>query len=64
MAKASIVKKYSIAASGILYMSENDIFIENPDTGEAVNLKDLLNDFADRSVKLSVNYDENYGDET
>lgn len=60
MAKAAITRKYALNATGILDITENDMYIENPDTGEAVILRELLSDFADRSVKLSVTYDEEY----
>lgn len=60
MAKASITKKYSLNASGILAIGEDGVGIENPDSGEIIDLKVLLADFADRTVKLSVNYDEDY----
>ena len=60
MAKASITKKYSLNASGILAITENGVSIENVDTGELIDLKILLSDFADKTVKLSVNYDEDY----
>lgn len=60
MAKASITKKYSLSASGILAISEDGVSIENPDSGELIDLKVLLADFADKSVKLSVNCDEDY----
>lgn len=60
MAKAAIVKKYSISASGILSITDDGVFIENTETGELIDLKVLLSDFADKSVKLSVNYDEDY----
>ena len=60
MAKASITKKHSLNASGILAITENGVSIENVDTGELIDLKILLSDFADRTVKLSVNYDEDY----
>lgn len=60
MAKASITKKYSLSASGILSIDKDTIGIENPDTGELIDLKVLLEEFADKSVKLSVNYDEDY----
>ena len=58
MAKAAITKKYSLNANGILDINEEGIGIENAETGEWIDLKVLLSDFADRSVKLSVNYDE------
>lgn len=60
MAKASITKKYSLNASGILAITEDGVSIENVDTGELIDLKILLSDFADKTVKLSVNYDEDY----
>ena len=60
MAKASITKKYSLSANGILHVADTNVSIENPDTGELINLAELLSDFADRTVKLSVNYDEDY----
>ena len=60
MAKASITKKYSLSANGVLSITDNNVAIENPDTGELIDLIDLLSDFADRTVKLSVNYDEDY----
>ena len=60
MAKAAIVKKYSLSASGILEINEDGVFIEHTETGELIDLKHLLVDFAEKSVKLSVNYDEDY----
>ena len=60
MAKASITKKYSLNASGILDINDDCVSIENPDTGELIELKTLLSDFANRAVKLSVTYDEDY----
>ena len=60
MAKASITKKYTLSANGILDINDDGIAIENPDTGELINLKTLLSDFANRSIKLSVAYDEDY----
>lgn len=60
MAKASITKKYALSATGILDIADDVISIENPDTGELIDLKVLLKDFANRAVKLSVTYDEDY----
>lgn len=61
MAKASITKKYALNANGILDINDNGIVsIENPDTGELIELKTLLKEFADRAIKLSVTYDEDY----
>lgn len=61
MAKAAITKKYALSASGILEIADDGVYIENTETGEAIDFKDLLSDFANRSVKLSINYDEDYG---
>lgn len=60
MAKASITKKYALSANGILDITDDGIAIENPDSGELIDLKNLLKDFANRAVKLSVTYDEDY----
>ena len=61
MAKASITKKYALSANGILDIADDGVVaIENPDTGELIELKTLLSDFANRAVKLSVTYDEDY----
>ncbi len=61
MAKASINKTYKITAKGILSIDDDIVSIENSDTGELVQLSDLFEDFADKSVSLSINYDEDYG---
>ena len=61
MAKASITRKDALSATGILSIDENGVVaIENADTGELIDLKVLLSDFADKSVKLSVTYDYDY----
>jgi hypothetical protein len=57
---ANITKKYALNGKGILAIEDDGVCIENTDTGEMINLKDLLKDFADRYIKLSVNYDEDY----
>lgn len=64
MAKASITKKYSLSANGILVVEDGVIGIENTETGELIDLQDLLSDFANKTVKLNVNYDEDYGTES
>ena len=61
MAKASITKKFSLSANGILAINDDSICLENPDTGELIDLRDLLSEFSDKSVKLSVAYDYDYG---
>ena len=61
MAKASITQKISLSANGTLDINDGVVSIENPDTGELINLSTLLSDFADKSVKLSVAYDYDYG---
>lgn len=63
MAKASISKKYTLSASGILSINDEYVGLENTETGEMIDFRDLLSDFADKSVKFSINYDEEYGTE-
>lgn len=63
MAKASITKKMALNGHGILDINDNGIFLENLDTGELIDFKTLLSEFADKPVKLSVTYDYDYGDE-
>jgi hypothetical protein len=60
MAKAAIVKNYKLSASGVLVIEDNTIGVENVDTGEFIEMKDLLSDFKDRTIKLSISYDEDY----
>lgn len=60
MAKASITKKYALSGHGILEINNDGVFLENLDTGELISLKDLLADFKDKDVKLSVTYDYDY----
>ena len=57
---ANIVKKYNMNAKGILSIDGDIIALENTDTGEMIQLSVLLEDFKDRLVKLSINYDEDY----
>ena len=58
---ASFTKKYTLSAKGILSIEGNIVGIENVDTGELFELKDMLSDFADKSIKLIVAYDEEFG---
>lgn len=58
---ANITKKYSINAKGILSIDDDTIGIEDVDTGEFIAFADLLADFDGRSIKMSINYDEEYG---
>ena len=61
MAKAAINKKYNISANGILVIDEDkNVSIEVEETGELVNLGELLVNFADKDVKISCTYDEEY----
>lgn len=60
MAKASVSKKMQLNGRGILEINDAGVFIEVEDTGELLDFKDLLSEFADKSVKLSVTYDYNY----
>ena len=60
MAKAAIVKKYALSATGILNINDDSVALENTETGELIRFEDLLSDFSDRVIKLSVTYDEDY----
>ena len=60
MAKASVTKKMQLNGYGILEINEAGVFLENLDTGELLDFKDPLSEFADKSVKLSVTYDYDY----
>lgn len=60
MAKAAINFNYKISAKGILNIEDNTVAIENPDTGELIQLSELFEDFADKTVALSISYDEDY----
>lgn len=60
MAKSSITKKISLSANGILSIDGDIVGVENTDTGELIQLSTLLEDFKDKLVRLSINYDEDY----
>ena len=60
MSKASVTKKMQLSAHGILEINEAGVFVEVEDTGELLDFKDLLSEFANKSVKLSVTYDYDY----
>ena len=60
MAKASITKKMALNGHGILDINDEGIFLENLDTGEMIDLKDLLVEFNNKDIKLSVTYDFDY----
>lgn len=55
---AKIQSKYTIQANGILRINNEEIFIENDDTGDLISLSELFVDFADKDVKLSIAYGE------
>nr|DAV02982.1 MAG TPA: YonK protein [Bacteriophage sp.]DAW66077.1 MAG TPA: YonK protein [Caudoviricetes sp.] len=55
---AKIQSKYTIQASGILRINNDEVFVENDDTGDVVSLSELFVDFADKDVKLSIAYGE------
>lgn len=57
---ANISKKYTLNGKGILVIDNGIVGLEDVDTGELIEFKDLLADFKDKGVKLSINYDEEY----
>ena len=60
MAKAAFNKSYKINAKGVLSIEDNTVAVENPDTGELVELVTLFADFADKPVSIAISYDEDY----
>lgn len=58
---ANFTKKYTLSAKGILAIEDSVVGIENVETGELFELKDILSDFVDKSIKLTVAYDEEFG---
>ena len=57
---SNIIKKCIMNIEGILEIDGTVIGIEDTDTGKFYNLQDLLVDFKDKFVKLSIKYDEDY----
>ena len=61
---APITKKYSLNIKGILVMDgEHGLGIEVEGSNECLSLDVLMADFADKTVKISVACDEEYGAE-
>ena len=60
MAKAAIQKMYSLSAKGILGYEDGKMIFENGDTGDLIPIEELLKDFAEKSVSLSIKCDEEY----
>lgn len=62
MIKSSITQKRALTAYGILAIDDDGyICIESADDGELIDLRDLLSDFANKSVKLYISYECDYG---
>ena len=57
MAKSAINKTLQLNANGILAIENNVICIENHDTGDLIDFRELLYDFLDKPVKFSISYD-------
>ena len=60
MTKPSINKKHSLSAKGILGYDNGKMILENGDTGKLIPIEELLKDFAEKAVSLSIDYDEEY----
>ena len=54
MAKAAIVRKYALSATGILSVNDDGVALENTETGELIQFEDLLGDFADKVMCVST----------
>lgn len=61
MAKSAINKTLQLSANGILGIAyeTGSLVIENPDTGELIDLRILLSDFLEKTVQLNITYDYN-----
>ena len=61
MAKPAINKTLQLSANGILGITHEtgSLVIENPDTGELIDLRILLSDFLEKTVQLNITYDYN-----
>ena len=58
-----IIRKYNVSASGILTIDKDGrLYVSCEDGAQDVSLAKLLEDFADRQVKISCNYDEEYSE--
>lgn len=55
---AKIQSKYTVQANGILHIQDNQVFVENDDTGEYIPLISLFADLNNKDVKLSIAYGE------
>lgn len=53
-----ITRNYKVAANGLLSIKNRNIYISVEDGPQDVNLVDLLEDFSDKTVRLSCAYDE------
>jgi len=57
---SKINKKYTVSAKGILYIENGVISVENEETGELIQVSDLLDDFSGKECSLTVAYAECY----
>ena len=55
---SKFARKYNFNAKGILYVEDGVISVENEETGELVNIPDLLADFIGKECTISVAYAE------
>ena len=55
---SKFARKYNFNAKGILYVEDGVISVENEETGELVNIPELLSDFIGKECTLTVAYAE------
>ena len=55
---SKFARKYNFSAKGVLYVDGGVISVENEDTGELVNIPELLSDFIGKECTLTVAYAE------
>lgn len=51
-------RKYNFKAKGVLYVKDGVICVENPETGELVEIAEHLADFNGKEATLQVSYGE------
>lgn len=62
MSKSPINKTFKLSAKGILVLNDGLVGIENMETGEVIPFSVLFEDFADKTISLSINYEEEFGE--
>ena len=51
-------KKYTFSAKAVMYIEDDNIYIEHEETGELIPVASLLEEFSGKECSLSVAYAE------